>query len=144
MSTDIALPPPPGLGATLPSIEQHNNFDQCDRGQGPKVERGAKLNEYQTDLLKAEADVSIDMEEEIHNDLAVMHAPAVSPLASFQSQPMSKKPRLALDSLVGCATDAIYSKMREVQHNHRPAYNQDSPYVKYRRFVHLYIYFRAR
>jgi hypothetical protein len=39
----------------------------------------------------------------------------------------------ALDLEVGADTAAIYATMRAVQHKHRPAYQPDSPYVKYRR-----------
>jgi hypothetical protein len=41
--------------------------------------------------------------------------------------------RHTLDLEVGADTAAIYATMRAVQHKHRPAYQPDSPYVKYRR-----------
>jgi hypothetical protein len=39
----------------------------------------------------------------------------------------------ALDLEVGADTSAIYNTMRSVQNKYRPAYQPDSPYVRYRR-----------
>lgn len=65
------------------------------------------------------------------------------PAPNSESFAMPSPPRLpasvpehhALDLEVGFDTAAIYNTMRTVQHKHRPAYQPDSPYVKYRRCV---------
>jgi hypothetical protein len=56
-------------------------------------------------------------------------------IAASEVPPVPPPQRHSLDAQVGACTEDIYSKMREVQHNHRPAYQPSSPYVKYRRFA---------
>ena len=53
----------------------------------------------------------------------------------MQQRQSSRHP---LDVVVGTNTQTIYTKMCEVQHNHRPAFTPDSPYVNYRRYVRAF------
>jgi hypothetical protein len=53
-----------------------------------------------------------------------------------ESPMLTSEVRHALDMQVGVSSTAIYDRMCEVQHFHRPAYHPESPYVKYRRYSH--------
>ena len=69
--------------------------------------------------------------------------PSSGAVPTPRAPPQQKKqcPRHPLDVSIGCDTKTIYKKMRENQHNYRPQFTPESPYVKYRRCVFLKFFF---
>ena len=68
--------------------------------------------------------------------------PSSGAVPTPRAPPQQKKqcPRHPLDVSIGCDTKTIYKKMRENQHNYRPQFTPESPYVKYRRCVFLFFF----
>lgn len=137
MSSSGTVPPPPGptqfFGQREHTASQHGSgrlvvghaFQPYNRelGQRPVISFDESND--------VDNETSTDMEDE-PNDFCDSRT-SISPLLNFHARPVLE-PRPELDNLVGTSTSDIYLRMRATQNNHRPAFQPDSPYVKYRRY----------
>lgn len=95
----------------------------------------------QNSQYEASEDTSAHMEEDEEVSECVSLPPrddgceiAASPMVSlFGNHNVNSNDKSPLDIRVGSNTADMYSRMREVQLNHLPKYQPNSPYIKYRR-----------
>jgi len=133
-------PPVPAPGQSNPSsFEPSGSFQTYYREESQTKHLDSRSQEPPASTFQSfeEQEVSTSMEDDDGNEAIPSMANGGAESVAVRSpllQPASL-PRPSLDKLVGACTADIYLKMREVQHNHRPRYQPDSPYVKYRRYL---------
>lgn len=111
--------------------EQHE-AQYLDEAESHDASTSSIERHFESQTLQ-EASTSMEDDDENDEKQSMAAQGAASEPVTSPMIPPAQAPRVALDKLVGACTADIYLNMREVQHNHRPGYQPNSPYVKYRR-----------